>query len=214
MSFRDELVERLRQPTYRHAYLESFLNAAIATQIQVLREQRKLTQAELAELSGMKQSQISALEDIDRSSWKVGTLAKLARAFDVALVVRFESVGAVLPDIEQFGRDALERASFDDDPVFSADTGQWLREPAVGTTPRYYVPEHVQEKGLGASAVQTRGAIDSIFGNVSTSPGYPVFASPAIADINAQPSVDIPQRYFATQRTEQPTANTWLADAA
>ena len=33
---------------YRHSYAESFLNSSIATQIKVLREQRKWRQADLA----------------------------------------------------------------------------------------------------------------------------------------------------------------------
>jgi len=73
----------------------------------------------------MKQSQISKLEDVNHSSWKISTLKKLARAFDLVLVVRFESFGKVLPDIDEFGRERLERPSFDEDPAFA---------PAIYTT--------------------------------------------------------------------------------
>lgn len=119
MTLLTKLLERFQTFGYRHAYVDSFLDSFIATQIKVLREKRQLTQSALAELAGMRQSQISKLEDVNHSGWKVGTLKKLARAFDLVLVVRFESFGKVLPDIDRFGRAALERESFSDDPVFA-----------------------------------------------------------------------------------------------
>lgn len=120
MTLLTKLIERFRAPGYRHTYAESFLDSFIATQIKVLREQRQLTQTALAELASMRQSQISKLEDVNNSSWKISTLMKLARAFDVALIVRFENFGHLLPEIERFGRASLERPKFNDDPVFNA----------------------------------------------------------------------------------------------
>ena len=120
MTLRNKLLARFRDGGYRRAYVESFLDAYIATQIKVLREQRDLSQTRLAEKANMKQSQISAMEDVNHTSWKISTLKKIAKAFDLTLVVRFESFSGVLPDIERFGREALQRASFDDDPLFSA----------------------------------------------------------------------------------------------
>ena len=127
MPFITRLIERFRVPAYRHSYAASFLDSYIATQIKVLRERRDLTQAQLAELAGMRQSQISRLEHVDHAAWKVSTLQKLARAFDLMLVVRFESFGRLVQDADQFGRAALERSSFDEDPSFS-DVGDPVRE--------------------------------------------------------------------------------------
>jgi transcriptional regulator with XRE-family HTH domain len=119
MTLRSKLLARFRDGGYRRAYVESFLDAYIATQIKVLRERRDLSQTRLAEKANMKQSQISEMEDVNHTSWKISTLKKIAKGFDLALVVRFESFSGVLPDIERFGREALQRASFDDDPLFS-----------------------------------------------------------------------------------------------
>jgi len=119
MTLIQKLIERFGEFGYRHTYVDSALDSFIATQIKVLREQRDLTQTELAELASMKQSQISRLENINNSSWKVGTLRKLAHAFDLALVVRFENFGRALPDIDRFSRTYLQRDSFKDDPVFA-----------------------------------------------------------------------------------------------
>lgn len=119
-----ELHEKLHQEfqdeDYRYAYDEAFSNSRMATQIKVIREQREgMTQAKLAELAGMKQSRISALENVDYSMWSISTLRRLARALGVRLAFGFESWGELLPEIESFGRDALERPRFADDRVFN-----------------------------------------------------------------------------------------------
>jgi len=94
-----------------YAYVNEFLNASIATQIETLREQRGWTQNELAALAGMKQPRISRLEDINYYRWTISTLKKLAEAFDVTLKVSFESFSTRIGDIENFNRESLERTS-------------------------------------------------------------------------------------------------------
>ena len=122
MKIRERLLSAFRDFTYRHAYVDEFTDAWIATQIKVIREQRGMNQTQLAEAAGMKQSQISELEDVNTRSWKVRTLKKIAKAFDLVLVVRFETFGTVLRDIGNLERTRLERVEFKDDPVFSAPT--------------------------------------------------------------------------------------------
>jgi transcriptional regulator with XRE-family HTH domain len=116
------LAERLHSEfsdkEYRHAYADEFLNSYIATQIQVLREERGWSQEHLAQEAGMKQSRISLLENVGYSSWSISTLKRLAEAFDLTLRVSFESFGRRLADIDQFNRESLERFSFDEDPAF------------------------------------------------------------------------------------------------
>lgn len=127
MSVFGRLLEKFHDFAYRHAYASSFSDSYLATQIQVIREQRGWTQEELAKAAGMKQSQISKLEDVDNGSWQGRTLKRIAKALDVALVVRFETFSTLLPDIESFGREALQRQAFKDDSAFdlnSLDAGQ------------------------------------------------------------------------------------------
>ena len=76
----EELRENFRDLEYREAYADDYLNTYVATQIQVLREQRGLSQQELAELIGSKQPGISRLENVNHTSWKTDTLKKIARA--------------------------------------------------------------------------------------------------------------------------------------
>jgi transcriptional regulator with XRE-family HTH domain len=121
----NELIEQLRIPftenkEYRCAYAESFMNSSVAAQIKVLREQRDLSQQELADLIGTKQGGISRLENVNYSSWKVETLTRLARAFDVRLRITFEEFGTLPDEVDRFGRRSLERAKFEDDSIFGA----------------------------------------------------------------------------------------------
>jgi transcriptional regulator with XRE-family HTH domain len=103
---------------YREAYTDEFLNAWIATQIRALREQRSMTQADLAQKAGMKQSRISALENINYSSWSVSTLQRLAKAFDLTLSVEFKSYGKRVDDLERFERRDLAEPGFAEDAGF------------------------------------------------------------------------------------------------
>jgi transcriptional regulator with XRE-family HTH domain len=115
---RGNLREEFRDKEYRHAYADESLNSYIATQIKVLREQRQLTQKELADLTGMAQPRIAVLEDINYSSWSINTLRRLAEAFDVRLSVKFETFSSLISETEAFSREALERAPFDEDTWF------------------------------------------------------------------------------------------------
>jgi transcriptional regulator with XRE-family HTH domain len=118
---RTRLLERFHDPEYRRVYWHDFLNTAIATQIKVLRESRGLTQAQLAALVGTSQPAISAHESPDKKSWSIATLRKLADAFDVALVVKFESFGRALDEIVNFSKEHLAAPPFDEDPAFNGE---------------------------------------------------------------------------------------------
>jgi transcriptional regulator with XRE-family HTH domain len=106
-----ELRLAFQDEDYARAYAEDFLNARVATQIKVLREDRGLTQAQVAELAGMKQSRISLMEDVNYGSWSVKTLRRLAAAFDVILKVSFESYEELVADAALFSRSELARPS-------------------------------------------------------------------------------------------------------
>ena len=117
-----ELVDKLRpefqDEEYRHSYAEECLNTMIASQIKVLREQRELTQSALASKAEMLQPRLSIMENADYSSWSVSTLKRLAKAFDLALSVKFEAFSEVILDFEEMSKETLSRPSFKDDPVF------------------------------------------------------------------------------------------------
>jgi transcriptional regulator with XRE-family HTH domain len=118
---RNNLEDELRQEDeeYRYAYAEDFLNTSVATQIRVLREQRGLTQEDVAQKLGTKQAGISRLENVNYSAWKTETLRKIARALKVRLKITFETFGSLVDEAETFSRKNLERVAFEDDPRFS-----------------------------------------------------------------------------------------------
>ena len=115
----ENLKQEFKDKETRRVYCDDFLNAHIATQIKVLREQRGWTQAELALRAGMRQSRIAVIENVNYSAWTVDTLCRLAKAFDLTLSVKFESFGTMLQTFEGLSREELERPSFDRDPCFS-----------------------------------------------------------------------------------------------
>ncbi len=118
----DYLVERLREDFQseeaRYGYVESHSNTVIAAQIRSTREQREISQEQLAKLIGTKQPGIARLENCNYDSWKVETLRKIARALGVRLSIRFEEFGTLPREIQTF-KDRLTPRPFQDDPVFA-----------------------------------------------------------------------------------------------
>jgi len=112
------LRNEFKDQEYREAYAEDFLNTSIAAQLQVIREQRELTQAQLAEKVGTQQAGISRLENVNYSAWKIETLKKLAFALGCRLKVSIETFGSLIDEVTNFSREALKRPSFDEDLVF------------------------------------------------------------------------------------------------
>jgi transcriptional regulator with XRE-family HTH domain len=162
-------IQKFADKEYRHAYAESFLDTFIATQIRVLREQRELTQAELAELVGMKQSRISTVEDAAYSGWTLSTLKRLARAFDVPLSVSFGTFGRLLLDVRGFRRDHLERPEFADDPAFNlsaaamTDSGTAPSPAAISHEDTFGRLLDFQTKSSRTRALTTRSTMDTTF---------------------------------------------------
>ena len=116
---KESLKRGFRDAEYRYGYAESFLNTVVAAQIKALREQRRMSQADVAKEIGTKQPGIARLENVNYSAWKTETLRRLARAFGVRLKITFEEFGGLPDEVEGFKRGSLERRSFEEDPVFN-----------------------------------------------------------------------------------------------
>jgi transcriptional regulator with XRE-family HTH domain len=90
VSEQSELFDYLRDPEVRHLYLDSTIRQLIAMQLRSMREERRWSQTEVGDLAGgMKQPAIARLEDPSYTGMTLATLKRLAKAFDVALIVRF-----------------------------------------------------------------------------------------------------------------------------
>lgn len=144
---RDQLREDFQNEDARYAYAEGFLNASIAAQIKTLRGE--MSQQDLADKVGTKQSGISRLENVGYSAWKVETLRKLARAFGLRLRISFEEFGTLIPEIENFRKGTLQRRRFQDDPVFEE---QAVKEPETEEGAVAPIAHSGILKGLGLRA--------------------------------------------------------------
>jgi transcriptional regulator with XRE-family HTH domain len=118
----EELREEFQNEESRYDYAEAHLNASVASQIKRFRGE--MSQQQLAEKIGTKQSGISRLENANYSAWKVETLRKLARAFHLRLKITFEEFGSLVPEIENFEADTLTKRKFEDDPAFYEGTAE------------------------------------------------------------------------------------------
>ena len=90
LASRNSLCRRLlRGPDARAKFVESHINKGIAYQLRAMREARELSQEELALLVDMPQTAISRLESSNYGKPTITTLKRMARVYDVGLVVRF-----------------------------------------------------------------------------------------------------------------------------
>jgi transcriptional regulator with XRE-family HTH domain len=104
----------------RYGYMDEYLDSYLGMQIRVLREGRGWTQTELGDRADMKQARISLLESMNYSDWSLDVLRRLAKAYDLRLVVKFEDFGSFLPEyFDEFDRQGLTRRPFEKDVVFS-----------------------------------------------------------------------------------------------
>ena len=80
---------KLKDPEYRKAFVASQINIAIPFQIRGLLKSRGWKQEDLAKRTGMLQPRISALLTSGKARPNIGTLSRIAEAFDCGLEVRF-----------------------------------------------------------------------------------------------------------------------------
>ncbi|MGA2412361.1 MAG: helix-turn-helix domain-containing protein [Candidatus Binataceae bacterium] len=72
--FHEQLKREFADPEYRAAYADSFADTWIALQIRAIREQRELTQKQLADNLHTTQTGISRLESANYSGRSMSTL--------------------------------------------------------------------------------------------------------------------------------------------
>ena len=85
---RDKLIDSLQDKEFREAYVAEHLHQGFAFQVRVTRKARELTQGDLGDQAGMKQSRISDIEDPSYESLSLKTAERIASALDVALILR------------------------------------------------------------------------------------------------------------------------------
>lgn len=103
---------KLRAKDYRFAYAEAASSNQIATQIRLLREKTGLTQSALAKKLGTRQSAVARLEDSTYGKHSVAMLHRIARIFDVALLVEFAPYSKLLRHTTDLSAGALTPQSY------------------------------------------------------------------------------------------------------
>ena len=87
---KQQLNDLISDKDFRREFVADYVQEILAAQIKALREHRQWTQQELGDVAeGMKQVQVSRLENPDYSGATINSLKRLARAFDLGLIVRF-----------------------------------------------------------------------------------------------------------------------------
>ena len=119
MKISERLIAELKNKEYRDAFVSEHIDTGIPFQVRALREQRGLTQKELAERAGMKQERISAIENPNyKNAFTLSTLKRLASAFDIALIVRFAPISQLVDWELKLSPESLQAVSFNEDPYF------------------------------------------------------------------------------------------------
>jgi len=89
VKFKDYLQEELKNPDFKKAFDEEEIYASLAIQTAKIRQEKRLTQGELAKRLHTTQQTVSRLENLHNKSYSLGTLIKLARALNKRLKVEF-----------------------------------------------------------------------------------------------------------------------------
>ncbi len=88
-TFQERLREDLKDPEFRKHFEEERRALALALKIARLREQKGLSQAELAKLMGTSQQAISRIESGEYEGFTLKTLEKIAEATGTHLKIEF-----------------------------------------------------------------------------------------------------------------------------
>ena len=110
---KSKLLAKLRNKDYRDAYVEEKVTTSLPFQIRALREERDWSQVELGNRAEMRQNAVSRLEDAESGPPSINTLLRLARAFDVALLVKFVPFTKLLNEFSDLSFEALRVPAFD-----------------------------------------------------------------------------------------------------
>lgn len=133
---RKKISEELKDKEYRDIFVEEKINIGIPFQIRALRGE--LTQKEFGELFGINQEEISRYENINYSRFSLSTLKKLARAFDVGLMVRFVSFSELVEHDLTLSSESLKAVSFPEDSYFKEEPKEEF-QPAVNVSDNFSI---------------------------------------------------------------------------
>lgn len=98
----------------------------IGPQIRIVREQRGLSQEELAQLTNTRQSAVSRMENVDYGKWSINKLQQLCKALGCWVEVRLRSYGELVDGLHSHSRVRLQVPSYGED---------WRLHPGIPPLP-------------------------------------------------------------------------------
>jgi transcriptional regulator with XRE-family HTH domain len=123
----EKFLSKFRRKPYRSAFVENEVRTGLAYQVRALREQRSLSQDQLATLMGTTQSAVSRLENSDYGRVSLSTLIQVANALDVGLMARFCSFAEMVYRTADVSPKSLQVASFSENQFQVVEDGKGIR---------------------------------------------------------------------------------------
>ncbi len=109
------LAKELRDPETREHTVDSQIRIGLPFQLRAMREKRGWTQETVAEKLGTTQNTISRLENPKTGKPTIKTLLRIARVFDVGLLVRFVPFGFYGDVIDAMDATHVEVPSYEEE---------------------------------------------------------------------------------------------------
>jgi transcriptional regulator with XRE-family HTH domain len=123
--------EEMMNKEYRHGLVNAQIEIDLPLQIRALRKQLVGNQPDMAKLTGMKQSRVSMMEKPGGVHFTLETLRRLAKAFDVALIVRFAPFSELLAWSGEFSPDTFRVPSFAQEIEARQTESQFVRKANI-----------------------------------------------------------------------------------
>jgi len=163
------MISKLRESVdSRTSYIKAKLGILVPSQIRGLRLTSDMPrQSDLAKAAGLHQSRVSMFETPGAANMTLETLARLAAAFKVGLVVEFVPFSKMLAWENRFSQDAFTVTKIDDDRAFVAPDADGID---LENRASCQVEEQLQplrsagSAGLNASPFLVLGSISSTRG--------------------------------------------------
>lgn len=158
----------LKAKKYRDSFVSARITQTVALQVRVLRQQRVMSQAELAEALGTSQNAIYRLENPNYGKNSISTLKKVASFFDVGLVVRLEKYSDIVDWVSRLDSESIL--------VPSAGKDARLRQAATSPTGFHDEGTSVENliffpaQNIGSSINLRRKGVTHALGTVGLAP--------------------------------------------
>jgi transcriptional regulator with XRE-family HTH domain len=122
-SVRQNLAAKFTDKAYRDAFVAEQIFSRLPMKMRCIREAQDLTQRQLGDLAGMKQTWVSKLEDPNYGKLTIATILKVASALDVGVQIDFVPYSKVLSDAVYRTSGSFVVPKFADDPGIAGMSG-------------------------------------------------------------------------------------------